>query len=305
MKKTRNQNLVKAKKVKDDEFYTLYSDVEDFLAYYGNSGYFKGKTVHLPCDSVESNFYKYLKDNYVTFGIKEIIATAYNENGGTIARFKDGKEEVEKVEESMSYLEKESQEISLRADLIMSNPPFSTLSTYMPFLLENKKDFILLSSLTKIATNSFYEISKNVGDKFFYYGLNLKFERPDGSLTGVPVMWVTNLKNEDKVIRKLTDVKPFDLVFNMRTPEGDPVYSCSQVRQLNNEIPGGKYVLAPITIMTYDFQDKFEFIGFTNDKTFDVDFIFDENYKKKPLIKNEKGEVVELYTRVFLKIKGR
>lgn len=235
-----NANLNKARKAKDDEFYTLYEDVQDFLEYYGNNDYFKDKVIHLPCDSERSNFYKYLKDNYNLFDIKEIIATAYNSSGGQIATYKDGKEEIKEVKESMSYLEEDSQNISLKSDIIISNPPFSSFGEYVPFLINNNKDFIFLTSLTKISNVSFSEISAQVGSKYYYYGINLKFLRPDGSKTGVPVMWVTNIKNNDKVIRKLSDNKPFDLVVNMITPDGDPVYSFSQVRQLNDSIPGGK-----------------------------------------------------------------
>lgn len=300
-----NANLNAARKAKDDEFFTLYNDVKDFLSYYGNNSYFKDKTIHLPCDNEHSNFYKYLKDNYDTFGINKIIATSYDPAGGKIITYKDGNEEVKKVKESMSYLEKESQNISLMADVIMSNPPFSSFGEYVPFLVNNDKDFIFLTSLTKVSNVTFSEISKYVGEKYYYYGMNLKFLRPDGSLSGVPVMWVTNLKNNDKVIRKLSDNKPFDFIVNMLTPEGDPIYSCSQVRQLNNEIPGGKYVLAPITIMTYDFKDEFEFVGFTNHGNIFNSWFTDDNLKKRPYVENLDGTLSEIYNRAVLKIKGR
>ena len=309
-----NAKLNKARQVKDNEFYTLYKDIQDYLAYYGENGYFKDKVIHLPCDDNTSNFYKYLKDNYNNFGIKEIIATAYDPNGGQITTYKDNKEEVKKVKETMSYLEEDSQNISLKADFIMSNPPFSSLGEYVPFLVNSDKDFIFLAPLTKISNVCFSEISKYVGSKYYYSRkLNLMFLRPDGSLSGVPVVWVTTLKNNGKTMRKISEIKhfrknvnkPFDRIVNMRSPDGEDVYSCSQVIQLNSEIPGGKYVLAPITIITYDFKEDFDFVGFTNHSGVFDTWYTDDDLKKRPFIVKPDGTLKEPYNRAILKIKGR
>lgn len=305
-----NTNFHKARQAKDNEFYTQLSDIEDFLEYYGDNDYFKDKTIHLPCDDSTSNFYKYLKDNYDVFGIKEIIATSYDPNGGEITTYKEGKENIENVKETMSYLEEESQNISLKSDMIITNPPFSSIPEYVPFLVKNDVDFIILSSITKISNVCFSDISAKVGSKYYYYGkLALYFLRPDNSLSEVPVMWVTTLKNEDKVIRKISDTKPsgngpLDLIVNMISPDGAPLYSCSQVPQLKHAIPG-KYVLAPMTILTYDFHKDFEFLGFTTyGDNFDT-WYTDNTLKKRPYIKNKDGSLKELFVRAVLKIRGR
>ena len=49
----RNENLISAKVVKNDEFYTMLSDVESELVHYQH--YFQNKIVYLPCDNPESN----------------------------------------------------------------------------------------------------------------------------------------------------------------------------------------------------------------------------------------------------------
>jgi hypothetical protein len=75
-----NENLGKAKKAKNDEFYTQYHDIEKemnaYLEY--NPNVFKGKTILLPCDDPEwSNFTKYFAQNFKTLGLKKLISTSY------------------------------------------------------------------------------------------------------------------------------------------------------------------------------------------------------------------------------------
>ncbi|MBQ9986254.1 MAG: adenine-specific methyltransferase EcoRI family protein [Oscillospiraceae bacterium] len=72
----KNENLHKASKAKNDEFYTQLSDIENELKHYKE--YFKGKTVFCNCDDpYESNFFKYFAMNFNILGIKKLIATCY------------------------------------------------------------------------------------------------------------------------------------------------------------------------------------------------------------------------------------
>lgn len=71
-----NDNLHKAKKGKNDEFYTQLSDIEEELRHYKK--HFKGKTVFCNCDDAyESNFVKYFLLNFNRLGLKKLIATCY------------------------------------------------------------------------------------------------------------------------------------------------------------------------------------------------------------------------------------
>ena len=72
--------LTNARKAKNDEFYTLYRDIEDEMRGYikHNPKVFKGKTVLLPCDDPEwSNFTKYFAQNFEKLGLKKLISTSY------------------------------------------------------------------------------------------------------------------------------------------------------------------------------------------------------------------------------------
>ena len=75
-----NNDLRHAKRNKNDEFYTQYSDIQKeinaYLEYDPDA--FRGKTVLLPCDDPEwSNFTKFFAQNFEMFGLKKLISTSY------------------------------------------------------------------------------------------------------------------------------------------------------------------------------------------------------------------------------------
>ena len=75
-----NEFLTNAKKVKNDEFYTQYSDIqkeiEAYLEY--NSNVFRNKVVYCNCDDpFESNFFRYFVLNFNKLGLKQLITTSY------------------------------------------------------------------------------------------------------------------------------------------------------------------------------------------------------------------------------------
>ena len=65
-----------AKSGKNDEFYTILSDIEKELRHY--TGHFRNKAVLCNCDDPRvSNFFKYFLNNFQKLGLKELIATCY------------------------------------------------------------------------------------------------------------------------------------------------------------------------------------------------------------------------------------
>jgi len=75
-----NKNLGVAKKAKNDEFYTQYSDIqkeiEAYLEY--DQDAFRGKVVYSNCDDpFESNFFRYFALNFNRLGLKRLITTSY------------------------------------------------------------------------------------------------------------------------------------------------------------------------------------------------------------------------------------
>lgn len=78
-----NQNLTKAKKRQEDEFYTQYKDIEkEISAYFDyNNDVFRNKTILLPADNpFKSNFFKYFALHFKDYGLKKLVATNYDLN---------------------------------------------------------------------------------------------------------------------------------------------------------------------------------------------------------------------------------
>ena len=71
MAQSQNQNLHKAKREKNDEFYTQLIDIENELKHYKD--HFRGKTVLCNCDLPHSNFVKYFQDNFQELGLKKLL----------------------------------------------------------------------------------------------------------------------------------------------------------------------------------------------------------------------------------------
>ena len=130
-----NNNLHKAKKEKNDEFYTLLSDIEKELKNYKQ--HFEGKTVYCNCDDpVESNFWVYFDMNFDLLKLKSLVSTHYDteneayklelkrdENGNKIGPFKTI------IGGNGDFRSKESIEILKESDMVVTNPPFSCFSS--------------------------------------------------------------------------------------------------------------------------------------------------------------------------------
>jgi hypothetical protein len=183
-------DLSKAKKAKNDEFYTQYIDIEKeinaYLEY--NEDVFRGKTILLPCDDPEwSNFTKYFAQNFENFGLKKLISTSYAvesklyKGGYQVTMFEesapqydskktrikgkiftldhdttgDGKIDVEDLE--WKYLEGdgdfrsyEIKKLRDESDIIITNPPFSLFREFLGWLVEADKKFVIIGNMNAI-----------------------------------------------------------------------------------------------------------------------------------------------------------
>ena len=75
-----NSNLTNAKRAKNDEFYTQYSDIQKEIGAYleYNLDVFRNKVVYCNCDDpFESNFFRYFVLNFNKLRLKQLITTSY------------------------------------------------------------------------------------------------------------------------------------------------------------------------------------------------------------------------------------
>lgn len=184
--------LNKAKKVKNDEFYTQYSDIKKELEHYDKYK-FKDKVIYLPCDRPISNFVAYFKEHYEEYKYKELVYTyiASEENEEVFEYRFDGKKETKtKLKGNGAFQSDECIEIMKRADWVITNPPFSLLSLFIDQLTTLKKKFIICVPLTKLKDNNVFEKIKN---KELYTGYThlTYFLDSNNNLACVNVLWLT------------------------------------------------------------------------------------------------------------------
>lgn len=196
-----NSTLSKAKAAKKDEFYTQFYDIEAEMEAYldYNPDVFRGKTVLLPCDDPEwSNFTKYFAQNFEDLGLKKLISTSYAHDSKT---YKDGtqlslfetqspKFDKDKTKThgkifvltedttgdgvidlddlQWDYLEgdgdfrsDEVKKLRDEADIIITNPPFSLFREFLAWIVEAKKQFIIIGNINCVTYKEVFPLIQN------------------------------------------------------------------------------------------------------------------------------------------------
>lgn len=150
------KHLDKARINKNDEYYTLYSDIEDELKHYDKEQFYN-KIVLCPCDDYRySNFVKYFKDNFEQFKLKKLIARSIS---GFEYTFDGDKECINEIENGDFHT------VDFNFDIIVTNPPFSLFRDFFKFCL-NKK-FIIIGNLNALA---YVDVFPRIKDKSVWLG---------------------------------------------------------------------------------------------------------------------------------------
>ena len=269
-----NSNLAQARKAKNDEFYTQYNDVEaEMTAYYEyNHEVFRNKIILCPCDDPEwSSFVTFFATNFKKFGLKALISTSYA-NSGMSDRLTDKEKDSPYYDEKkhktrgklfvmtgdmngdgkidsddvsfQKYLQgngdfRSDEVTKLRdeADIIITNPPFSLFREFLSWIMEGKKQFIILGNKNAITYKEILPLIKNnqlwVGyksmseDTYFEvtpaYAKWLKENKKQGSAYRVidghimgraAVCWFTDLEHGKRHEKMMLDTMANNLRFN-------------------------------------------------------------------------------------------
>ena len=185
MSESKNINLNKAKRDKNDEFYTQYADIEkEIYAYLDfKPNLFKNKTVLLPCDDPTwSNFTRYFLENFEKLGLKKIISTCIanqtnkllankRQNGKilTIDRhnyksFQDASKIPDKLIQDLAgdgnFRSSEVTELAKKADFIITNPPFSLFREFMDWVVKAGKQFSIIGNMNAITCKEIFPLIK-------------------------------------------------------------------------------------------------------------------------------------------------
>ena len=167
----KNNNLHTAKTAKNDEFYTMLTDIEKEMRYYKD--FFKGKVVYCNCDDArESNFFKYFSLNFEFLGLKKLITTGYKADGKGVVLVYEGDKNgnrrvdneeiiVNKLNGDGDFRSEECIEYLKQADVVVTNPPFSLFRQYVKQLMDYNKKFIIIGNQNAIICKEIFPYIKN------------------------------------------------------------------------------------------------------------------------------------------------
>ena len=167
-RKATNNLLQKAKKSKNDEFYTQFSDIEKELQYY--KSHFENKIVYCNCDDPHtSNFFKYFVSNFKELRLKKVIAACYAEKG-FFAEYIGEKIAVSHFKGDGDFRSAESITLLKQSDIVVTNPPFSLFREYVAQLVEYQKQFLIIGNINAI---TYKEIFKLIQENKAWLGIHL------------------------------------------------------------------------------------------------------------------------------------
>ena len=203
-----NSNLHKAKRKKDDEFYTRYEDIEAEIMNYREQ--FNDKIVYLPCDDPaekKSEFWSFFVNNFDAFNLKKLIATHYDENGKAYKIWIDRDacanefiDDDDALQEDLTgngdFRSPECIDILKECDIVVTNPPFGLFKDFLPLLMIHEKQFLIIGPLNAATYKEIFPYILT-GKVWSGYNNVRHFIRPDGSdRTMGNTFWYTNMPNK-------------------------------------------------------------------------------------------------------------
>lgn len=291
--KVLNNNLHQAKRSKKDEFYTQLADIENELRHYRQ--HFKDKVVYCNCDDPRiSNFFHYFSYNFEDLGLKKLITTCYKNQNRDLFSSHDSEQaiyleykgdkngnRIPDIEEiGVKYLKgdgdfrsAESIELLKQADIVVTNPPFSSFRDYVAQLVKYDKQFVIIGNVNAITYKEIFKLIKENKIWLGYKNGDMAFKVPDyyeprktrywqdengqkwrsfGNIS-----WYTNLD----ISKRHEDL----ILYKAYTPEEYPKYDNYDAINVNKtkEIPiDFKGIMGvPITFLDKYNPEQFEILG--------------------------------------------
>ena len=207
--------MQKAQKIRNDEFYTKYDDVEKELSMY-NKNIWKDKTVFCNCDDAvgdnevsTSAFALYFIKNFKNLELKKLICTHYsgvvdlfNQGAKGYIFTKTGYKEFKEYPEGYTGSFRHPLSIKIlkeEADIVCTNPPFSKASDFWRITIESKKKFLIISNIAVVLTTAYLHYFK---DKKVWAGFNevSEYLNHKREIVRAAGYWFTNIpvKNRPK-----------------------------------------------------------------------------------------------------------
>ena len=301
-----NTNLRKAAKVKNDEFYTQYEDIENEVMKYRKQ--FKDKIVYLPCDDPaekKSEFWSFFVNNFDAFGLKKLIATHFDENGRAYKIWIDSDlnndgwiDDADALQEDLKgngdFRSEECVEILKECDIVCTNPPFSLFRELIDLIITHNKQFLIIGNKNAYAYKEIFTLIKN---NKIWTGYNAvhNFIQPDGNIKKFGnIGWFTNLqskkRNEELILTKTYNEIDFPYLDNYNA------INIGKVVNIPKDFDG--YMAVPITFIDKYNPNQFEIFGITNTGEENPGIRLPNTAHGRPLLNGK-----ELYIRILIRKK--
>ncbi len=293
-RKIQHTQFSEARTNKKDEFYTQLSDIERELKHYKK--HFKDKVVLCNCDDPRvSNFFHFFSYNFEKFGLKKLIATCYKNQEMDL--FSENKSEqaiyleytgdkngnyvpdaneigIKPLKGDGDFRSKECIELLKKADIVVTNPPFSLFREYVAQLIEYDKKFLIIGNINAISYKEIFKLIKenkawlgmNMGrgisgfivpKHYELYGSEARVDEDGNRIVATNnCLWLTNLDNS----KRHEDI----ILYKNYTPDEFPTYenynaiNVDKTKDIPMDYSGEMGV--PITFLHYYNPDQFEII---------------------------------------------
>lgn len=197
----KNKNLTRAKKEKNDEFYTQLTDIEKELSHY-DPEIFRDKVIYCPTDVatdqgkiLQSQFVHYFQLKKDDLKFKKLIATCLAEKGEEFNnkyilvrklspyadpsspyynpnltedddRYWSWGESTSECKADSSYgsgdfRSEECLQLFDEADIVITNPPFSLFREFVKVLMEHGNKFLIVGNLNSLTSKDIFSLYKD------------------------------------------------------------------------------------------------------------------------------------------------
>ena len=325
-----NNSLTKAKKGKEDEFYTQLEDIEAELKHYRE--HFAGKTVLCNCDDPRmSNFFFYFVLHFHHLGLKKLITTCYKNQKPDLFSKNSSRQAVYLVYEGEDigsppdpniaglvhplqgdgdFRSPECIKFLEEADIIVTNPPFSLFREYITLLMGHRKSFIVIGNQNVITYKEVFQYIRNNQLWLGYKFGDMKFRVPDYYAARPTRFWIDKKGKKWRSLGNICWFTNLDIqkrhekltLYKKYSPKEYPHYDNYDAINVNKtaDIPcdydGAMGV--PITYLDKHNPDQFEIIGATESegKGFSAGLWDASSKVSQPVVNGERK-----YKRIFIR----
>ena len=279
-----NANLHRAKREKNDEFYTREEDIAREMQYYtgpyshkagvyGNPkapNLFNGKRVLCNCNDYNHRaFADYFEAKYHSLELVGLCALEYKPGGRGAGHVFDGKTWTPfSLPNDGDFRKVGYGELvfpggtTFKPDIVVTNPPFSLFDDYITQLADSSRRFLVLGPKMALTKKRVWPVVQE-GRMWLGVTMTDKFETVGGE-AAAPTYWYTNMEHRRRGRELLLWTEYYSDVDLFR-PEAFPTYDnyeaveVSQVKHIPRDYEGEMGV--PISFMTRYNPDQFEIVG--------------------------------------------